>query len=537
MKDHMYLVIVDVDKIQDFIFESSLLKHIVGASVLIAYLTSKDFCFEENILDRNKRADDIGQLEDDRWLEIYFGGGNMKLLFSEKEQAETFLRKYQFQFARTVESASFTSIIYKINARDPLQFENELMQAEIELKKVKQGKEKTINNYANPVFEICPFCNKRNAEKNFELFVSGKNKSENVCLDCFKKEKYQRRENLGSTQKETLLARFINRFEKDGKEFMDNFDDLKGDDRAVSFLGIVTIDGNRFGDQIRAAVKKGIENSTNGSGVKQYIQLLNRFSEVIKEKTLAALGKTLDHFKDKLIRDKNKILFRPIIIGGDDICFVMDGRRVLPFTEMLINELEKAFSTYRLTFAAGVSIAKPNFPFFVAHRLSESLLKNVKKGNRDYSGIDFEVIYTSSVENLEQMRKSKYEYTKDGETCVTTLRPYYFGDTGESHKNFNTTLGIALGVETRNLLARNKIKQLRVLVRKGKELSQYEFRRMIGRMSREERNKVWKRLGGVYPNRGEIWIDIENRLHNNFIDLSELNEFYPDRKQGGSYED
>jgi hypothetical protein len=529
MKVHPYLIIVDVDKIQEFIFESSRLKHIVGASVLIAYLTSRDFCFERKILEQGNEASDVGQLEDAGWMEIYFGGGNMKLLFAKKEEAERFLRSYQLQFAKTVESASFTSIIYKIDTGSAEKFEMGLEDADIELKKVKQGKEKIIYNYANPVFEICHFCEKRNAQMDLTLFNIDTDKPEMACRDCCKKDESQDKKNLETILKETLLARFMNRYYKEGKKFMNEFDDLKGDEGAL--LGIVTIDGNRFGEMIKNAVNDQISKSPTADEVNQYIHLLNRLSADINKKILAAMYQTLDDFKDKLTGRNKNILFRPIIIGGDDICFVMDGRRVIPFTEKLINALEEEdFWGYRLKFAAGVSIAKPNYPFFIAHQLSESLMKNVKKGNREFSGLDFEVIYTSSVENLEQMRKNKYEYKMDGKTYITTMRPYYFGDVDEKYKNFNTTLSIALGVENRGLLARNKIKQMRTLVRKGQVESEYEFRRMTGRMSREERNGIWKRLGMIYPTREKIWVDINGRLHNNFIDLSELNEFYPHKK-------
>jgi hypothetical protein len=551
MKDHLFFVVVDVDKIQEFIFEASRLKHIVGGSILIANLTSKEFCTEMEILDKSEETSDITELGGNNWMEIYFGGGNMKLLFAEKDPAEKFLRKYQLQFAKIVETATFSSIIYKIDTSDAMKLEKGFEEAEIKLKRLKRGKEKTLSNYANPIFEICPFCKKRNAENNYILRDPNKDKKEKACRECHKKEKTHDGLFKKADFQNTLLGDFISHFNQEDDKFMDEFNDLK--EAEVSFLGIVTIDGNRFGDKIIKFVQRKIENKLTGNKVKEYVQNFNKISNQIKKVTVNSMAETLNDFKVKIIGGpQRKILFKPIIMGGDDICFVMDGKYVMPFTVKLIEALEKGMekvleneftneskkedwkNDIEFKFAAGVSIAKPNFPFFVAHQLSESLTQNVKKGDREYSGIDFEVVFTSSVENLEQMRNNKYRYKNkiDGQTYVTTLKPYYLGyfkdNSKDKSRDFDTTLSIAKGLKNRELMARNKVKQMRVLVRKGKIESQYEFNRMIARMSKKDRDAIWTRLLRIYPKREELWIEIDDRLHNNFIDLSELSEFYTD---------
>lgn len=530
---HLYYVIVDVDKIQEFIFESSSLKHIVGASVLIAYLTSREFCCENNILNHSDKVADIENLSGNKWLEIYFGGGNLKLLFAGKETAMDFLRAYQLRFYRELESASFTSIIYEIDIADVARFEKGLDDAEKELTRLKLGKQKSVNNFANPVFEICPFCKKRCLETNekFKIYDQDERVKKSACKECREKERAGQDEALKALYKDTLLGRFFNRCQQqeysERVELITELNDIRNAEG--SFLGIVTIDGNRFGEKLRSKINEQIKNEAPANKVNRYIKRLNAFSQEIGEKTLAALLETF-----KKLNYNKKILFRPIIIGGDDICFVMDGRLVLPFTEHLLKELEEQFSDYGLTFAAGISIVKPHFPFFVAHRLSEALLKNVKRIDREYSGLDFEVVFSSTVENLDQMRKTKYEYTLDRQTYVTTFRPYFIESKNKTaiindtlaYRFLAPTLGMALGMENRNLLARNKIKQLRSLVRKGEKVSFYDFRLMTGRMSGEERKKIRDRLEQIYKHPGKIWHRHGDTLYNNFIDIAELNEFY-----------
>ncbi|MCU0288997.1 MAG: hypothetical protein MUF15_21705 [Acidobacteria bacterium] len=522
---HLYHVIIDVDKIQEFIFESPLLKHIAGASILIAYLTSQEFCYENKILDKNNKVKTIAELTGSKWLEIYFGGGNLKLLFATQETAMDFLRAYQLRFYCQLESASFTSIIYEIDTTDVTRFEKGLETAEKELTRLKQGKLKSINEFANPVFEICHFCRKRCCETKYQIYDQDERVNKSACRDCCEKHQAEEKNFQEGKYKDTLLGKFFNQCQQqeysDRIELIKEFNDFRKGEG--SFLGIVTIDGNRFGEKLKSKINEQMKKETPGNKVDYYIKRLNDFSKEISDNTLAAILETL-----KTLGYEEKILFRPIIIGGDDICYVMDGRLALPFTEKLLKVLENKFAHYDLTFAAGIAIVKPHFPFFVAHRLAEALLKNVKRVDRDYSGLDFEVVFTSTVENLEQMRKNKYEYTLDNQTYMTTLRPYFLENKTKSGQNKKTLahrfLAPTLGVENRNLLARNKIKQLRSLVRKGETVSTYDFRLMIGRMPREERDRIWKRLKEIYD--GSIWLKVNNILYNNFIDIAELNEFY-----------
>lgn len=550
-QNYAYYVIVDVDKIQEFIFEASTLKHIVGASVLIAYLTSQEFCFQNELLFPDHKVTNIKALKDNKWMEIYFGGGNMKLLFANKEAAIRFLESYQLKFYIELDSASFTSIIYKIALNTHTQFEQDLQTAERELNRLKHSKQKAPNNFANPVFEICPTCKKRCLERKKEINFNNSDslKEDFVCNDCNKKDAARKKEALETNYKSTLLASFRNLFSKKTLPFPVKFVSEFQEFKDKSSMAIVNIDGNQFGMKLKKEINKRINNQSPEENLNQYIYELNDFSKEINKKTLEALQESVNE-----TAKEEELLFRPIIIGGDDICFIIEGRKALSFTETLLNRLQEKFSEFQLTFAAGISIIKPTFPFFIAHRLSEALLKNVKKTSREYSGLDFEIIFSSSVEDLEQLRKKKYEYTLDKEHYVTTFRPYFipppknFNQSNhnpsvpqtESHqllpklsfRSLEPTLGIAIGVKNRKLLASNKIRQLRALIRKGKIESLYDFRLMIGRMSIEEQNGIWKRLKSIYPGYKEIWRECDGIFYNNFIDISELNQFYPKKIKG-----
>jgi len=526
----LYYTIIDVDKIQNFIFESSKLTHITGGSILISYLTSLGFCINNNILDLESKSNSIMTLSDRKyWFEIYFGGGNLKLIFNSQKNAENFVKKYQLLFSKELETVTFTSIIYKVTTNNYKIFNRDIENAEIELKKLKSGKEISLNNYANPVFKICSFCKKRNSETTFEIYNAKKNKKEFCCKDCKKRQDaFTNDDNVFKNTNIINLQNIIN------KPFFQNFEEIQ--EIGNSYIGIVTVDGNKFGEKINRFLSKTVNKGSEPEKIDIYLKALNEFSENINKGVTETLLEVLneDGFSE-LLKGKKNILFRPIIMGGDDLCFVIDGKKAIPFTEALLKRLELKFIDQQLTFASGISIVKTSFPFSIAHQLSESLQSNSKKETRDRSALDFEIINTSSIENLSDLRAGKYYYTNNGIEYKTTMRPFIVDNEKNIYKkneldwrSFSTLISVLKGIQGRELLARNKIKELRVIPRQGEKLSEYEFNRLISRMSRDNIKKIWDRLKRIYKE-NTIWIKYEEKFYNNFVDIAELNEFYSDK--------
>lgn len=94
---------------------------------------------------------------------------------------------------------------------------------------------------------------------------------------------------------------------------------------------------------------------------------------------------------------------RPIVLGGDDLCFIVHARYALPFATQFLRrfEIETAERCAGLgaggamTACAGVALVKRGWPFHAAHRLAESLCKAAKVGLKGRSGLLFHRVTTA----------------------------------------------------------------------------------------------------------------------------------------------
>lgn len=128
----------------------------------------------------------------------------------------------------------------------------------------------------------------------------------------------------------------------------------------------------------------------------------------------------------------------PLVLGGDDLTVICDGRQALEFTHKFLCAFEdytaserlgddlyrgivpelakKALGQPRLSACAGVAIVKRHFPFSLAYDLAADLIKEAKKVKSKIhqpgkptepwpsSALDFHVLYDSSAVKLDDIR-------------------------------------------------------------------------------------------------------------------------------------
>lgn len=216
-------------------------------------------------------------------------------------------------------------------------------------------------------------------------------------------------ERLQAIANDQELVKDINKLEK-------LFDDM-------SWLAVVHADGNGLG-QIFQNFQKFI--GTDQSN-RNYIKKFREFSLALDECTEEAFRKAL-----QILNCEKEILpIVPLIIGGDDLTVVCHGEYALEFTRAFLQEFEtqtqnhagiqdiaqEAFGVGRLSACAGVAIVKRHFPFSVAYKLAESLIKSAKevkqkvtqqgeKGKEPFpcSAIDFHILYDTRGINLIDLR-------------------------------------------------------------------------------------------------------------------------------------
>jgi hypothetical protein len=251
---------------------------------------------------------------------------------------------------------------------------------------------------------------------------------------------------------EDRMNRLLNR-DKSRLDFSKNIGELE---KLTDWIAIVHADGNGLG-QIFLDFGK----YAGCTDTREYLEQLKRFSLGLDLCTERAFKKALDHWVAKAPEVWYKLPLLPIVLGGDDVTVVCDGRAAIPFSVTFLNEFEsetgrttghsaddqalydiiqkvatQALGTGRLSISAGISVVKPHYPFSGAYQLAEDLiqsakqikkvLKNPANGNPwPASSIDFHIHYDTSGNDLDEIRRRLV--SPDGKARLYG-RPYVVSD-------------------------------------------------------------------------------------------------------------
>lgn len=224
---------------------------------------------------------------------------------------------------------------------------------------------------------------------------------------------------------------------QDGEEF-ENAKNM------LSSVGVVHIDGNGVGAIMRdlgcahrAVQKVGVsttsdeETTEESKGLQSFIMEVNRRLDNVVKDAIA-----LSWYYVQELTPDTVVPIVPVLVGGDDVTVYTDGRYAIPFAEAYIHHYErltkdddllsvlaivaggkKADAPERdhfeiddyiiqnpgpLTASAGVAIVGRNFPFHIAYDLAEELVSRGKKlgkkpGTVPCSTINFHVLRDATV--------------------------------------------------------------------------------------------------------------------------------------------
>ena len=220
---------------------------------------------------------------------------------------------------------------------------------------------------------------------------------------------------------------------QDGEEFEDAKDML-------SSVGVVHIDGNGVGAVMRdlgcahrAVQKVGVSTISDeeSKGLQSFIMEVNRRLDDVMKDAIA-----LSWYDVQELTPDTVVPIVPVLVGGDDVTVYTDGRYAIPFAEAYIHHYErltkdddllsvlaivaggkKADVPERdhfeiddyiiqnpgpLTASAGVAIVGRNFPFHIAYDLAEELVSRGKElgkypGTVPCSTINFHVLRDATV--------------------------------------------------------------------------------------------------------------------------------------------
>lgn len=267
-----------------------------------------------------------------------------------------------------------------------------------------------------------------------------------------------------------------------------------------NFIAVVHLDGNAMGARVGQLYQKP-ENADFDACRKD----LQRFSKGIQTDFECAFFEMLE----ELIHTfdlRGTLPLRPVILAGDDVCFVAAGAIGLECARVLLEKLaarqnEADHQPYAA--CAGVVLVHEKYPFHRAYQMAEELCESAKRfgagldEGRRVSAIDWHIEFGQLRDSLADQRAA-YQ-TEDG--CrlelrpVTVVVPPELGLQGLSPERtypfFSALCRTMQGITDQ--IARGKLKELRTALRQGEEESRFYLRdRRMDKLLYTPFNAAWR---------------------------------------------
>ncbi|MBF0583234.1 MAG: hypothetical protein HQL80_03245 [Magnetococcales bacterium] len=318
----------------------------------------------------------------------------------------------------------------------------------------------------------------------------------------------------------------------------------------TDWIAIIHADGNGLGK-----IFLDFHTFIDGNTASDYVSALRCFSLELEAATEAAFVQalvTLHQEKRKLDQEKRHWYWHlpilPLVLGGDDLTVLCDGRSALPFTQAFLRafvEQTKIAPTISriakiplgkpwLSICAGVAITKPHFPFHAGYELAEQLLrtaKHVKREDPGCSAMDFHILRDSVVSDLVSIRDRLL--VDEGKTCLTA-KPYVVDGGKESHNVWVQAHDITplhdrmkilqlRNQDGRPCLSRNQLHELRAGASHG--ATEADSRMKLIRHRYQEIDSLLEPGGSLFRDAGN------DKKETRFLDALEISEFWSGEKE------
>lgn len=470
------LTVIDTKSIQKYIFGTNKLQQNAGASYLVDCTTRY---WVVDCLPRPHNVIDIDATEMDKKISgqkiedgklaselLYTGGGNAVVLFKNRDLAVEFAGSLT---RRVIQKAPGLEII--LVHRD-IDWQNEslndvLQQAMEDLAKRKADRFTSTPQLGLGVTASCVYTGLPavDYEKDTGRIISAEVKAKTDAAE----EAHKRLENLLG----------LNDY-KIPKDFED-FGRTRGES---SYIAVVHIDGNQMGMRIKKYIQQNSpDNRSLIDAQRKFSNSIEKTAQEVLKKTTGLLVKAIkpDEKGSKKIAGtielrENKIPFRPIVLGGDDLTFASDGRLGLTLASYYLRESSKKNLVDKKPFycRAGVAVIKTRFPFARGYALAEELCASAKKriaelrdpGEDDATVMDWHFAAGGLLEDLEAIRKREYT-VKKGEFLY--MRPVSLSCDSKDWRSWTTFERLVREFKEGETWKdrRNKVKALRETLRIG----------------------------------------------------------------------
>nr|MBA2680966.1 hypothetical protein [Ktedonobacteraceae bacterium] len=218
------------------------------------------------------------------------------------------------------------------------------------------------------------------------------------------------------------------------------------------YLGLIYADANGMG--------KALEQKTT-------LRQVQDFAQLVDDAVFKAMGHAICQH---LPVQKNLFPFDVLLVGGDDIVMVTPADKAVQVAHTLAEQFHEA-TQKRYTLSVGVVLAPVKYPFNLQRTLAEEALKAAKKSGslqnvssdskREQSRINFVVVTGNTSQSYTKVYEEMYREQKNidhHEEFYATLRPYTLD-------NMTWLLG-QLKHEKAQRLGRTKLHQMREAILK-----------------------------------------------------------------------
>lgn len=340
-----YLYGAAVQGIQNFIFKTNELKHIVGASELVEQICTSAF-------------DEFAKNGES----VVRAAGNIKFVFDKEDDCQKAVREFPKKVMTMAPGITISQAVVPMDE----DFGKAIDEIEAKLKAQRNKPPRSVtsgligikraNNTGLPVVSIKDFKDESTVQK--ESFQNVKD----LCEKSF--------------GKEALIE----------KKIAYNISDITDKN---DWIAIIHADGNGLGKIVQVVGKQK--------------DVFREFSQKLDIATKEAANKAFESVADKF-KEKVIIPIRPVVLSGDDMTVIIRGDLALDYANSFITAFEETTKHYLgkilqeqhvfaedknyLTTCAGIAYIKSSYPFYYGYQLAEELCGQAKKDTKAIYGAE-----------------------------------------------------------------------------------------------------------------------------------------------------
>lgn len=368
---------IDVHSIQKYLFATSKLREIVGASQIVSDFTAA--WVREELYGLGLSADDDSAAgpTSSRFLPVRIGGGSVRIVLPSAAEAAKLAERLML---RAIERAPGLSYDMAWVSFDP----SSDTLSDCNGKLIQLLNDRRMRPRGGGAFAGFPFtapCRLTQDPAN----GYGEDKNERLCEASLAKRLAQR-EAHGDWLEPVAHHELVRTCGDPEEPFEVEFSQLAADDGEHAYLAVVCVDLNDLGQRGREAVGRAVGRDAT--------RLFYGFTESVKTAATQAFADALTAIAADPVasqplaeaqRPGRRLPVRPLVIGGDDLVFVMHAACGIPFAVAML----ESFARNGFVGAAGMTFVKTKSPFSRAVSLAEELVSSAKSAGRDASRIDF----------------------------------------------------------------------------------------------------------------------------------------------------